>query len=458
MSGDGDGVGGSLKQGSPAGTRRDCSFLKRSFYTTVDSTQFQPLSPREDLLVDLMAVRKTWDSTETSKYKMEESYNPASFMKMLEGDQDLCKEHMDIESLKDSYFKSVRPALIARCLLSPHSINHEEARALYREYKRILGSVPKFITSYYLMVNLFNMTEENRYHFLNFFKGECGACVKKDGTADLTIIILKGNQVVKCKVFHDIPCQEKEKDRAEAIAVYLLLKTGIDLKIECLQVCTNSDMADKVLRGAHNFTGKENDLELYKLLKYMGRYYKKLISQWEPREKLTMIDSLMRAADFQRPLQISHISKKWAHLLNGYPVFNFAQVKNRKLKKFDDQFSKLKNIEEFCHLEVEHQNKLNALWHITNALRPSKVVLALKDIESVPNIEEYIAEFFGDPVVDVTKTVTSKTCQVTFSMRSKFHQTSSKDLVVFDSTVPKKTYYTENALTVLLTTPDERDI
>ncbi|GJM93953.1 hypothetical protein PR202_ga10554 [Eleusine coracana subsp. coracana] len=128
-------------------------------------------------------------------------------------------------------------------------------------------------------------------------------------------------------------------------------------------------------------------------------------------------------------------------------------------KKTLDKSAVLVDIEKICYLEVTHDKKVEALWHMTNALRPSKVFVAIGDHDSWPSWKKKIMEMFDDCIFDVTEGKTSSTLSFSLGHRIETNILSSKKLIVlFNSTIPKEAYHADDAMTVLLTTPDEHDL
>lgn len=77
----------------------------------------------------------------------------------------------------------------------------------------------------------------------------------------------------------------KSSVETEATAMYILLKEGISLGLngKPFEACTNSDLIYQILWSAHRIKHEGPLVDLYRLLKFMRCYYKKLITKSEPR-------------------------------------------------------------------------------------------------------------------------------------------------------------------------------
>ncbi|XP_044356043.1 uncharacterized protein [Triticum aestivum] len=296
---------------------------------------------------DLLKFTKLKTDTETNPFSIgfgnAASGDVQKFLDILHADEEFYKESIEENVLKEMYFSVVRPALIPRCLIFPYEIGNKHAPGLHEAYKTITKrEEPLYISSRDLMITLSSMANEHWVHLLNFFsdqrvlviedwcnsygtlfgagrydhgfncaptgemcfKGECDASVK-GGMARICCIIWRGNQIVACQVLTDIPCQVKKDDRkgksasarAEALAMFYLLKLAISLGIDKLQVSTDNRTVDEVLRGTHEISEENDCKRIYEVLRSLKRCFNILISRWEPRCNLSFVDQMIQQFD-----------------------------------------------------------------------------------------------------------------------------------------------------------------
>ena len=78
----------------------------------------------------------------------------------LELDSEACKSYQDKEKvLKKFYHDKIRPALVARGLVSPYTLSDKLGIELHKEIHRITSYYPKYITTLELSMELTSMAE-----------------------------------------------------------------------------------------------------------------------------------------------------------------------------------------------------------------------------------------------------------------------------------------------------------
>lgn len=303
-----------------------------------------------------------------------------------------CKKHQSKEMLKKLYYEKIRPALVARVLLSPYSLSDHRGIKLLEEYKKHVTDA-KYLTSIDLMEAMINMTELYWSIFLDFlsekgclviedwdnslgasfgttlykrgvtfdgsplYKGECDASFledknnKKNSKASICIAIWTStSEILSSIVIKDYPCEDSIE--AEAMAMFLLLKEGIRLGLHLhpFEVCSDCQLVFNTLWGAHRIDLDDRNADLLKLLKYMRRYYTSLIPEWQQREKMFWVDGLMRVMKLEGPdtnVDLRSLLKKVKSYLSGKPLFKFTQKqgsfnslikKSKKLKSLPQWF------------------------------------------------------------------------------------------------------------------------
>ncbi|KAM0870899.1 hypothetical protein ACQ4PT_039747 [Festuca glaucescens] len=486
-----------------------------------------PRSPKEDRtenllterrvfvpdLSELISIAKRSTKTKTLPFDINSGNSTTghtgNLIDVLDADQNFYKSSVVEDELKSTYYSVVRPACVPRCLLAPFKLDDPRAAGLHDAYKRITGQRdPYYISSRDLMIILKCMKKGQWGYFLDFlsakrvliiedwfnsygtlfgsgkydhgmippdgtefYKGECDASVK-DGKARICAIIWKGNQVIACQLIEDIPIEQKKGDekgkqasaKAEAIGMYYLLKLALSKGIENLQVSTDNRTVDEVLRGIHEISEDNNCKEIYRVLRYLKRYFSVLVSRWEPRENLYFPDGLIRS--FKHGITpgsknsgfMRNLLRKWSYHLNGYPVFYLSQKKKKPklLKELDDKSksAQLQSIEDICYLEVEEEKKFDTFGHMCEALHPVVVFVAIKDLGSRKLVERLEEQF--DKECEFVVTEHDGYSVISFSLGHKAYTVKKSLTVIYDLSVPQKALDKENSLNVMLLTPDER--
>lgn len=314
-----------------------------------------------------MAAKKTWISGKLSPFDIQRQ-TAIKVKESLKLDMEAFAQYRNKAVRVEEFKTSVKHALLSRCLLSQYSLSHPNVLQLHHEYKKIIGHFPRYMTSLELMENLESMTPSYRNPFLDhvsedraivvedwekrfdasagatvydhsimaisgsmsseddsiIYKGECDASFEA-GKAKLCCVVWCRDQVLSCIMVEDFEC--KTSVEAEATAMYILLKEEIALGLngKPFKASTDSDLVYQILWGAHRIKHEVSSAELYRLLKFMRSYYKKLIPQHEPREKMTFVDGLMRMSKDDEANQILAILRKRELDLSGHPIFKFTQ-------------------------------------------------------------------------------------------------------------------------------------
>ena len=98
----------------------------------------------------------------------------------------------------------------------------------------------------------------------------------------------------------------KTSNMAEVIAMCILLKDGIRLGLHesFFLGCSDRKLVYRILCGLLPRDPNDSSLaaHLNRLLKYMRKYFDKLLTRWESREKMFFVDGVMREARHQNML------------------------------------------------------------------------------------------------------------------------------------------------------------
>ena len=113
-----------------------------------------------------------------------------------------------------------------------------------------------------------------------------------------------------------------------------VIANGIRLGLhESFLGCSGSKLMYRILCSLMPINPNDSSLavQLNRLLKYMRKYFDKLLTRWESREKMFFVDGVMREARHQNmlaneeALEIRSLVRKTAHFLIRNPVFKFIQ-------------------------------------------------------------------------------------------------------------------------------------
>jgi hypothetical protein len=131
------------------------------------------------------------------------------------------------------------------------------------------------------------------------YKGESDASFdhvgKKPGQekkARIGVITWKDDQILWSDVLENVACDSSVQ--AEALAMCLLFKRAIQQGISSLEVYTDCDVVDRVIRGDERPGDKKTLGELYSLLRWMVSHFHELVCRWVPRQIITFVDGLLR--------------------------------------------------------------------------------------------------------------------------------------------------------------------
>lgn len=285
-----------------------------------------------------------------------------------------CKINQSQETLKRLYSEEIRPAMVARGLLSPYPLSDDRGIKIHEMYKERLPDV-LCLTSINLMEEITKMTESYWSSFLDFlsekgclvfedwentsgvsfgstlykrgvtfdgsplYRGECDASFienkydKKNSTASICIAIWSSdNEILSSITVKDFPCEDSIE--AEAMAMFLLLTEAVKLGLHQhpFEACSDCQVLFNIQWGAHRIDPDDRNADLFKLVKYMKRYFKSSIPEWQPREKMFWVDGVMRAIKFEGSsssdmVDLRYLLRKMKNYLIGKPVFKFAQRK-----------------------------------------------------------------------------------------------------------------------------------
>uniref|UniRef100_A0A0E0H8W7 RNase H type-1 domain-containing protein n=1 Tax=Oryza nivara TaxID=4536 RepID=A0A0E0H8W7_ORYNI len=284
-----------------------------------------------------------------------------TMMKQYEEDYKyLVEEGLDLEEMKKLYHELVRPVLVASCLILEHHIVSPETKALDQKFKDKFGKPPIYLSALDIMKTLIAM-EPSRWSYLMDFLREkrilvtenwevsLGSieCIMHDdsisfmmngrvvfkgqsdgrynhgtGTADLcTAITGVATDIVDCAIYREVPCNSPT--HAELLGMYVLERRAISLKILLFDVKTDNAFVSETVRDMFPITPNTTEKDLCQVLRSMKVYFEHFNCRCEPREKLELVDSLMKMKDNE--LTMESIKDKWAHYLMRLPVFRAHQ-------------------------------------------------------------------------------------------------------------------------------------
>ncbi|PAN38066.1 hypothetical protein PAHAL_7G143800 [Panicum hallii] len=417
--------------------------------------------------------------------------------------------------LKKFYENRILPALEPRGLIARHSLHDKPGIALHQEFKSI-ASEPKYITSLELTVELISMPEKfwtRCFDFLceqrcfitenwseplgvsigifvfdrtmsfdgsHVYRGECDASYYKGKGQACCAIWNSKNELLSSILVKKFDCHTS--CMAEVIAMWILLKEAMRMGLQnsSFQACSDSSQVYKILCGTLLIEIEPNDndgaAKVNKLLKFMRRYFNNLLPRWESREKLFLVDGIMRkgnvAGNEGNEDAVGQSSVAWknslvrrmAYYLTGNPVFKLTRKKSKFIKGLNTQRSNPLDIEleEACYVEVDEEHKIDATWHITSALRPGRLYIIMKDLDSRVDCTDELKHLFGKFVSRYDEeghslfTIDLEETRIPTGLINETHKSL---MIIFDATIakeePEKILGIRDLFTVFLTTESE---
>ncbi|PUZ47107.1 hypothetical protein GQ55_7G136300 [Panicum hallii var. hallii] len=370
--------------------------------------------------------------------------------------------------LKKFYEDKILPALEPRGLIARHLLHDKPGITFHQEFKSI-ASEPKYITSLELMTRCFDFLCEQRCfvtknwseplgvsigifefdHTMSFdgsdvYRGECDASY------------YKGKALACCTIWNS-----KDELLSSILVKKFDCHTSCMAEVIAMWACSDSSQVYKILCGTLLIeidpNGNDGAAKVNKLLNYMRRYFNNLLPRWESREKLLLVDGIMRKGNVagnegsedvvdqssEAALKQSLV-RRMVYYLTGNPVFKLIRKKSKFIKGLNTQRSNTVDLEleEACYVEVDEEHKLDATWHITSALRPGRLYIIMKDLDSRVDCTYDLKHLFGKFVSRYGE-----------EGHSLF--TIEVEELRFPTEEPKKIFGIRNFFTVFLTTESE---
>uniref|UniRef100_A0A0E0K3H0 RNase H type-1 domain-containing protein n=1 Tax=Oryza punctata TaxID=4537 RepID=A0A0E0K3H0_ORYPU len=307
-------------------------------------------------------------------------------------------------------------------------------------------------------------------------KGECDASFDaKTKKANIAIIIWRDGNVIWSELHKDIDCIDSV--HAEAVAMYLLLKRGIDLGLDEFEVCTDCAMIDRVVRGeqeiVHEFNDTDEVRSLFRLIRNIRGRYKLLNCRWVPRESLTFVDAIPRENRLERGTKSaiytdivieSSVWKKWLDHMNGVPFHSIKKGNTTIIRR--SAAKRPSGVpfkgQERCYLQVTEEEKASTLWHITKALKPSTVHVVIREITTALSKVLSKMESLSSALSCKVKEMGSYKIMYVTGLKPVFRNAKETEelRVIFDPTVFQDGYssHKKEGLTVILSTLDKMPI
>ncbi|XP_044327840.1 uncharacterized protein [Triticum aestivum] len=199
------------------------------------------------------------------------------------------------------------------------------------------------------------------------------------------------------------------------------------------------------------------------LLRRMSSRFLFLVPIWMPREKLIFADGLLRvpltkADKMSNDFQLSKMREGWVPFLQGCPRFITRDHPSNLPIDLGKRGGPVKNTHECCYVQVEEDRKVDAIWHVSAALRPGKIIfVAFEESKLNLSLRDELSKFFIDGVGDCSVNSDYSLLSVRDS-RMTSNKPSQKVLyVILDATIsPKPFKYKDTFLVYILTQDEEK--
>lgn len=312
------------------------------------------------------------------------------------------------------------------------------------------------------------------------YRGECDASYYKGKALACYAIRNSKDELLSSILVKKFDCHTS--CMAEVIAMWVLLKEAMTMGLQnsFFQACSGSSQEYKILRGTLLIEIDPNDndgaAKVNKSLKYMRRYFNNLLPRWESREKLFLVDRIMRkgnvagnegsedVVDQSSEVALKQsLVRKMAYYLTGNPVFKLIRKKSKFIKGLNTQRSNSLDLElEACYVEVDEEHKFDATWYITSALRPGRLYIIMKDLDSRLDCTYDLKHLFGKFMSRYSEEGHSLfTIDVEESRfpTGLINEPPKSLIIFFDATIakeePEKIFGIRDLFTVFLTTKSE---
>lgn len=478
--------------------------------------------------VDLLKVDKVWavgnkslSSIELAAEKIGTRGKSLSIQKIatedmqasLDLDIEACQGYQRKENVKEFYETKIRPALEVRGLISPYPLSKKQGIEMHKEFERITLNYPKYITSFEFTVELTSMPEKfwsRCFDFLseqrcivieewdkplgvsigiflfdrtiafdgsNVYRGESDASHNTTTKKSMACCVVWNHKVEVLSSIFVKDFESENSNVAEVVDAIILLKEAMRMGLhkEFFQNCSDSKLVYHIGCGLLyiDLNDTSDGAKKYKLLKYMRSYFDRLLPRWESRDKMFLVDGVMREMGRQNmlsneeKLETISLVHKTAYYITGNPVFRLGKMpsfinglRNQRSSPFDLKF------EDACYVKIEEEHKIDALWHIASALRPIRMHIMMVDSEERADCVKEIKYLFGDNVSRITKEgyclFTIDLTNIKFPTISARRAPKKKLMVLFDAAVSKqecqKISEINDAFTVSLAKASETDL
>ncbi|RLM64329.1 hypothetical protein C2845_PM16G07320 [Panicum miliaceum] len=156
--------------------------------------------------------------------------------------------------------------------------------------------------------------------------------------------------------------------------------------------------------------------------------------------------------------------RRTAYYLTGNSVLKFIRKKSKFIKGLSTQRSNPLDLEleEACYVEVDEEHKFDATWHITSALRPVRLYIIMKDLDSRVDCTNDLKHLFGEFVSRYSEeghSLFTIDVEETRFPTSSINEPPKSRMIFFDATIakeePQKIFGIRDLFTVFLTRESE---
>ncbi|KAL6838525.1 hypothetical protein ACP4OV_031770 [Aristida adscensionis] len=217
---------------------------------------------------------------------------------------------------------------------------------------------------------------------LSYMKGESDASYDSasgSGTARISNIIWRGNQIIWVEVFENVKCPSSVT--AEALAALSLLFKCIDLKVAKLVVWTDNEAVCGYMDGGSSIDlSADPDNLCYLLQSEMRKQFEHLVPLLKPRELLYIPDQILRSVkqitSGDLDDTVNEVVKDFSTNIAGMPVFQILQHSetNRTIKYLKKVCQGYVHFPKSTfYLKVDPDSRFKKVAELIELFKPSKM-------------------------------------------------------------------------------------
>ncbi|RLN21818.1 uncharacterized protein C2845_PM07G36420 [Panicum miliaceum] len=211
------------------------------------------------------------------------------------------------------------------------------------------------------------------------------------GTAAVASFLWKHGNLLEVLVAKDKQCVGSQ--HAEAVALLSILKRGREHGIDSLDVVTDCEENQQILMGARLPSMSEHPETCMAFIQ-ASKEYTICKCRWEPREMLSHVNDVARAAFCSEQVDLKEVLEERASRFWGMPFVRVKQNRNKTIEKLGKVLVNREKI--LCastyYIPVpDNGHKADAFEGLLHVLDPSFVVVLVTSYESAYNVKHILS-------------------------------------------------------------------